>query len=120
MKNKDLIKKLSYLLFPYLKKMMIVFLCLIISSIVSFLIPIINQKIIDHGFVGKNLSHILSFSTLLFMLYMVNESFNYSIKILLPVVNAFMPFICSCTCYISDITTSIFFGKSYTTALPRV
>lgn len=77
MKSKDLIKKMSCLLVPYIKKMMIVFLCLIISSIVSFFIPVINQKIIDYGFVEKKMSHILSFSTLLFILYMMNEIFNF-------------------------------------------
>lgn len=72
-----ILKKIIGLLKPYINKIMIVFICLLLSSFLNFCIPIINKKIMDDGFVNKNFNCIITLSILLFFFYLVNEALNY-------------------------------------------
>lgn len=72
MTDKKCIKEMIKLFFPYKKRLVCILLCMILSSIISIVIPILSQRIVDLGFIQKNINIVVTLSLLLFCLYGMN------------------------------------------------
>ena len=57
------------LFFPYKKKLSCILLCMIISSIISIVIPIVSQKIVDLGFIQRDINIVVTLSLFMLCLY---------------------------------------------------
>lgn len=60
--NKNLYIRLFKLLKPYLKKISIIFVCIIISAGINMLLPLLSKQIMDNGLLVKNLGVVAKFS----------------------------------------------------------
>lgn len=60
--DKHLISRIINLFKPYKWKIILVIICIIISSGLSILTPLINQRLMDDGLIEKNLSIIIKYS----------------------------------------------------------
>ena len=60
MRNKEAVKKLLGLLKDYRKIIALIIACLLISTGLNMCIPLLNRGIMDYGFIGLSLIHILS------------------------------------------------------------
>lgn len=60
--DKQIISKIINLFKPYKWKIVAVTICIIASSALSILTPIINQKLMDEGLIAKNLRVIINYS----------------------------------------------------------
>lgn len=72
MSDKKCIKEMIKLFFPYKKKLLCILLCMIASSIISIVNPIISQKIVDLGFIQKDVNMVVTLSVFLLGLYGLN------------------------------------------------
>lgn len=54
------VKEMIKLFFPYKKRLVCILLSMILSSIISIVIPIISQNIVDLGFVQKDINIVSS------------------------------------------------------------
>lgn len=71
-KNKMDNKRLLQLFKPYVKDIVFISFCLLISTLVNLFIPMINQKLMDYGLIEKNYSNILVYSSLLLFFCLIN------------------------------------------------
>lgn len=71
--NKAMLKRIINLLRPYTKKIIAIFICIIISSGVSMIIPFIGMKITDDGLVAKNFRVVVLFSLLTLALIIIEQ-----------------------------------------------
>lgn len=60
--DKQIISKIISLLKPYKWKIVLVSICIITTSVLSILTPLINQQLIDDGLIEKNISVIIKYS----------------------------------------------------------
>lgn len=88
MKKREIEKKLISILDPYKTKLIIIFLCLILMSIMSLCIPLISKVIMDEGFLEKNhnifircIIYLLLIYLSTFALEMIKEKIRIGIKI---------------------------------------
>ena len=72
MTDKQCVKEMVKLFFPYKKRLVCILLCMILSSIISIVIPIISQKIVDLGFIQENINIVIELSLFLLGLYGIN------------------------------------------------
>lgn len=66
------VKEMIKLFFPYKKRLVCILLSMILSSIISIVIPIISQNIVDLGFVQKDINIVVKLSIVLLCLYSIN------------------------------------------------
>ncbi len=57
--TKKLLKRISGYLYPYWKQVILIFLCILVSSTLSLLPSILTGKIIDDGIIDKNLDELI-------------------------------------------------------------
>lgn len=72
MSDKKCIKEMIKLFYPYKKKLLCILLCMIASSIISIVNPIISQKIVDLGFIQEDVNMVVTLSVFLLGLYGLN------------------------------------------------
>lgn len=60
--NKEVISKIINIFKPYKLKISIIILCILVSSMLSILTPVISQKLMDEGLIGKNLNVVVKYS----------------------------------------------------------
>ncbi|WP_192935404.1 ABC transporter ATP-binding protein [Clostridium butyricum] len=60
--DKQIVNKILSLFKPYKWKILLVTICIIISSALSILTPIINQQLIDNGLISKKIQIIIKYS----------------------------------------------------------
>lgn len=60
MSDKKCIKEMIKLFYPYKKKLLCILLCMIASSIISIVNPIISQKIVDLGFIQEDVNMVVT------------------------------------------------------------
>lgn len=70
MNNKIIIYDLIKLLFIRKKSLIAIFLCMLITALISVSIPLISQSIMDYGFITKNFYIIVQFTILIFTLHL--------------------------------------------------
>lgn len=49
-----IIKKLLYLFKPYIKNIIVIFICMLISAGINILIPLLSKQIVDNGLIGND------------------------------------------------------------------
>lgn len=69
MTDKKCIKEMIKLFFPYKKNLVRILLCMVLSSIISSVIPLTSQKIVDLGFIQKDINVVVKLSLILLCLY---------------------------------------------------
>ncbi len=67
------LKRVLLLIKPYKKKIIAIFLCIIISSGINILVPFISKEIIDKGLVSQDFRVIIKFSLGVFLLVIVDQ-----------------------------------------------
>ncbi len=72
MTDKTCIKEMIKLFFPYKKRLVYILICMILSSIINVVIPIASQKIVDLGFIQKEIDVVVELSLTLLCLYVIN------------------------------------------------
>ena len=72
MTDRRCVKEMIKLFFPYKKRLVCILLSMILSSIISIVIPIISQNIVDLGFVQKDIDIVVKLSLVLLCLYSIN------------------------------------------------
>ena len=72
MKNKETIKNLFLLFKPYRKNIFLIIIGLIISSLISLIIPFLSKSIMDDGFLKSDINNIIFISKLLFIAIIVD------------------------------------------------
>lgn len=72
MTDKECVKEMIKLFFPYKKRLVCILLCMFLSSIISIIIPLISQKIVDLGFIQENINIVVELSLILLFLYGIN------------------------------------------------
>ena len=77
MDKRKLIWRILQYLLPYRICILLAVSCFSISGLISFCIPLVNQKLIDFGFLELDFYYILKLATLLLFLYIINESLYY-------------------------------------------
>lgn len=60
--NKAILKRLCKILKPYIKKIIAILICIILSSVITILLPFIGMKITDEGLVAGKLSVVVVYS----------------------------------------------------------
>lgn len=78
MSDRDAVKKLIALLKGYRKVIAVIFGCLIISSVLSLYIPLLNRRIMDDGFIGGNKLLIIKLAVVSLILHL----FSFAIDII--------------------------------------
>lgn len=73
MTDKECIKKLIKLFNPYKKRLIMIIICMVLSSIISILIPIISKNIMDKGFIEKDILVVTKLSAIMIILYIVSN-----------------------------------------------
>ncbi|WP_238917050.1 ABC transporter ATP-binding protein [Clostridium sp. YIM B02555] len=73
MSNREIIKKLFLLFKPYRKNITLIIIGLIISSLVSLVIPFLSKSIMDDGFLKSDIKKIMFISTLLLIAITVDN-----------------------------------------------
>ncbi|MDE7321415.1 MAG: ABC transporter ATP-binding protein/permease [Lachnospiraceae bacterium] len=76
MNDKDIIRKLVFLLNEYKSKLVLIFFCLLISTGLNLCIPLISKKIMDEGFIGGNKKILLNLILCSFIIYMLISILN--------------------------------------------
>ncbi|MBU3107440.1 ABC transporter ATP-binding protein [Clostridium gasigenes] len=60
--DKQIIKRIINLFNPYVREIILVITCILISSSLSILTPIINQRLMDEGLIAKKIGVIITYS----------------------------------------------------------
>ena len=60
--DKQIIKSIINLFNPYVREIILVITCILISSSLSILTPIINQRLMDEGLIAKKIGIIITYS----------------------------------------------------------
>lgn len=76
MNDKDIIRKLFFLLNDYKSKLVLIFCCLLISTGLNLCIPLISKNIMDDGFIGGNKKLLLILILCSFIIYMIISILN--------------------------------------------
>jgi len=71
--NKTILIRLLKLLTPYIRKISVVFICIISSAGISMLFPLLSKQIMDKGLLVDNFSVVVRFSLLTFALVLVDQ-----------------------------------------------
>lgn len=72
-KTKDIYKRLFRLLKPYIKKISVIFICIIFSTGISMLFPLLSKQIMDNGLIVNNFTIVVKFSFFTFALVLVEQ-----------------------------------------------
>lgn len=56
-----LLKRISSYLYPYWKQVLLIFICILVSSTLSLLPAILTGKIIDDGLINRNLDDLIKY-----------------------------------------------------------
>lgn len=75
--DKHLIYKLISLLKPFIKEIIITISCMIVVSLISILIPRVNQLLVDEGLISKNLDSIIKYSILSLILIIIIQILEF-------------------------------------------
>lgn len=62
--NRFIYKRILVFLKPYLKKISIIFVCIIVSTCINMLLPLLSKQIMDNGLLVKNFGIVVKFSLL--------------------------------------------------------
>jgi ATP-binding cassette subfamily B protein len=71
--NKDIIKKILFLFKPYVKNVVIIILCMILSAGVNMLIPLLSKEIVDKGLLGNNFNLLIKLIAINFLLVALDQ-----------------------------------------------
>ena len=77
MHKRDILIRMIKLLLPYRQQMILAVLCFCLSGVISFNIPLINQRLVDYGFIAMDFSYIVEMSMVLFLCYVAHSGLNY-------------------------------------------
>ena len=75
--DKEIIKKLFYILKPYKKDMIIIFICLLISILFNLCLPILNKDIMDKGFMNQDFKLLLILVMVMTILKLLNNILEF-------------------------------------------
>lgn len=73
MTDKECVQKLFKMILPYKGKLIIILICMIVSSIISMIIPMLSKDIMDKGFINKNVNIVVELSIVMLFCYLLNE-----------------------------------------------
>ncbi len=74
--DKQIIKRIIELFKPYTKKIIAVVLCIIVSSGISMLVPLMSQRLVDYGLLAGNFREVLRYSIASLLLIMLDQGFG--------------------------------------------
>lgn len=74
--DKQIIKRIIKLFRPYAKKIIAVVFCIIVSSCISMLVPLMNQRLVDYGLLAGNFGEVLRYSIASLLLIMLDQGFG--------------------------------------------
>lgn len=60
--TKTILIRLFKLLKPYIKKLSVIFICIVASAGISMLFPLLSKQIMDNGLLANDFSVVVSFS----------------------------------------------------------
>ncbi|SHJ37994.1 ATP-binding cassette, subfamily B [Clostridium cavendishii DSM 21758] len=90
--DKYLIKQLIGLLKPYKKKVLVILVCIIISSIATMIMPMLGKKIMDDGLIGKNFKTVVSTVTLCFLIIIFQQLLELLETKYFAYINSMLPY----------------------------
>lgn len=88
-----LIKKIIVLLRPYIKKITIVFLCMIGTAGIGLFLPLVSKLMIDEGLIQKSLINVIKFISITFVLVMIAQIIKLIETKYQSYINAIFPFV---------------------------
>ena len=71
-----LLKRISSYLHPYWKQVLLIFICILVSSTLSLLPSILTGKIIDDGLINRNLDELIKLILLSLFVTSVSQSLS--------------------------------------------
>lgn len=80
------------LLKPYAKQIAVIIACIVVSSTVSIIIPLIGKTIMDEGFLAKNLSVIISMATVSLLLILTEQGIGFLETKYFAYINTILPY----------------------------
>ncbi len=72
--NKILFKKILILLKPYIKKISIVFICIIASAGISMLLPLLSKQLMDSGLLKSDFEIVVKISLFTFAMVLIDQA----------------------------------------------
>jgi ATP-binding cassette subfamily B protein len=86
------LKKLFSFLRPYKFRVVVVCVCTLVLSFLTVLQPLLRQRLIDDGIVGRNLRTVIVFAASMLILYLLNQIVNTIQFLNYTYINKLMPF----------------------------
>ncbi len=77
MNRKDVIKFIEKQLIPYKKRIIIIFIGVILSTIIGIITPIMGQRLFDEGILKNDLSKALYYVLLIVGIYLIEQIINF-------------------------------------------
>ncbi len=69
-----ILKRILKLLRPYIKKISIIFVCIISSAGINMLFPLLSKEVMDNGLLKSNFGIVVKFSLLTFALVLIDQA----------------------------------------------
>ncbi|EPR07707.1 ABC transporter ATP-binding protein [Ruminiclostridium papyrosolvens] len=70
----NILKRILKLLRPYIKKISIIFVCIIASAGISMLFPLLSKQVMDRGLLKSNFGIVVKFSLFTFALVLIDQA----------------------------------------------
>jgi ATP-binding cassette subfamily B protein len=86
------LKKLFSFLRPYKFRVFVVCVCTLVLSFLTVLQPLLRQRLIDDGIVGKNINTVIFFAVSMLVLYLLNQIVNTVQFLNYTYINKLLPF----------------------------
>ncbi len=90
--NKAILKRLCKILKPYIKKIIAILICIILSSVITILLPFIGMKITDEGLVAGKLSVVVVYSLVTLCLVAVEKGIGLIETKYYAYINSIFPY----------------------------
>jgi ATP-binding cassette subfamily B protein len=72
--NRGIIKRLLKLLKPFIKKISVIFICIIASTGISMLYPLLSKQVMDNGLLAQNFDIVVNFSLLILVIALLEQA----------------------------------------------
>ncbi len=71
-----ILKRILKLFRPYVKKISIIFVCIIVSACINMLFPLLSKQVMDNGLLKSNFGIVVKYSLFTFFLVLIDQAFG--------------------------------------------